>query len=76
MHTVVLSIIVIFPKEKKMLVKIEFTIDTDNPQDKRHIMDAMEKLESLLEMVDDYMYEPEPEPVKRKPYPKKNTRKS
>ena len=56
-----------------MLVKIELTIDTEKPQDKAHIMDAMQKLETLLEMVDDYMYEPEPEPVQRKPYPKKKT---
>lgn len=53
-----------------MLVKIELTVDTDKPQDKQHIMNVMEKLETLMEMVDDYMYEPEPEPVKRKPYPK------
>jgi len=48
-----------------MLVKIELTIDTEKPQDKAHIMDAMTKLEALLEMVDDYMYEPVPEPTKK-----------
>lgn len=76
MLTVHTNITNLSSKEKKMLVKIELTIDTEKPQDKAHIMDAMTKLEALLEMVDDYMYEPEPEPVKRKPYPKKNTRKN
>jgi len=56
-----------------MLVKIELTIDTEKPQDKAHIMDVMQKLETLSEMVDDYLYEPAPEPVQRKPYPKKKT---
>lgn len=56
-----------------MLVKIELTIDTEKPQDKQQIMDAMTKLETLLEMIDDYMYEPIAAPVQRKPYTKKKT---
>jgi len=59
-----------------MLVKIELTIDTEKPSDRLQVEGVIEKLNTLLEMVDDYMYEPEPEPVQRKPYPKKNTRKN
>ena len=55
MLTVHTNITNLSSKEKKMLVKIELTIDTEKPQDKAHIMDAMTKLEALLEMVDDYM---------------------
>ena len=56
-----------------MLVKIELTIDTEKPSDRQQIEDTIGKLNTLLEMVDDYMYEPEPQPVQRKPYPKKKT---